>query len=77
MGFISAAKARELATTENGIKLTEDFKKIEEKITEAATSGKFGCVYVCKARSYGEIITTLITAGYHVVDINGNLTIEW
>lgn len=76
MGFISATKARELATTENGIKLTEDFKNIEEKITEAATSGKFSCTYVCKAHSYGEIITTLIAAGYRVVD-DGSLTIEW
>ena len=76
MGFISATKARELATTENGKRLTEDFKKIEEKITEAATSGRFCCVYACKADSYGEIITTLVAAGYHVVD-NGVLTIEW
>ena len=76
MGFISATKARELATTENGIKLTEDFKNIEEKITEAATSGEFRCTYVCKANSYGEIITTLVAAGYHVID-DGFLTIEW
>lgn len=76
MGFISATKARELATTENGIKLTEDFKNIEEKITEAAIAGKFSCTYVCKAYSYGEIITTLVAAGYRVVD-DGVLTIEW
>lgn len=77
MGFISATKAKELATTENGIKLIEDFKRIEEKITEAATLGRFSCVYVCKACPYEEIIITLVAAGYHVVDINGNLTIEW